>query len=631
MPHLFHHDGEAHGIHLSALAAGKGLHDDMFGAVDDDLRGLHLAHPLVVQDAVLGTQDPQLAGAEGLAGVAELCQLCQHGAQALFVGIPPEESPVEGVPVALHGDLVAVVQAGHTRQGVDDGVGHPQAEQALLVGIAGHTAAALPRAAPAIGGLVSDHGQGTLGVVGGEEVQGGVHGRGRVVLADGQDLRHGLLGGLALDEIQHGVLEGVVHHAVQALAQQIGAALIEAELGGGILPHLAQQELFGADPLDGGAHLLNEFVGQLIGYIQPEACRATPQPGVDDTARAGDELHIGGGLLVDLGQGLKAPPAAVAVLVLGAEIVPAAVRGVGVPVRAALAIAALAVEVAAVGAGVAEHAVQHDADAVLLGGGAQCLKILVGAQQGVHIQVVGGVVAVVGVGLKDGVEVDEIHPHLVQVRELLLDALEVAAEIILIQVAAHLVGLPEGLGVLVGLIDAVGKGHGLVLHAFAEAVREDLIEHLALDAFGGLKVLLIDRDLPAFAILPADHAAVVGAAHDAAEVGVEVEVVEVEARVIQRHFHRKVVLPGGLAVEVHPVVDGNIELTLFFQDKVRVYIAQLLGDAERQPDSLPGAHRTKGLLEIGVKTVEQTRQVGSFLSQKKPRFRNGSGAEIYLC
>ena len=170
---------------------------------------------------------------------------------------------------------------------------------------------------------------------------------------------------------------------------------------------------------------------------------------------------------------------------------------------------------------------------------------------------------------------------------------------------------------LVGLIDAVGKGHGLVLYPFAEAVREDLIEYLALDAFGGLKVLLIDRDLPTFAILPADHTAVVGAAHDAAEVGVEVEVIEVEARVIQRHFHGKVVLPGGLAVEVHPVVDGNIELTLFFQDKVRVYIAQLFGDAERQPDSLPGAHRTKGLLEIGVKTVEQTRQSGVVPFSKK--------------
>ena len=86
------------GVHLGALAAGKGLHDDMLGAVDDDLRSFHLAHPLVVQDAVLGTQNPQLAGAEGFAGVAELCQLCQHRAQALLVGIPPEESPVEGVP-----------------------------------------------------------------------------------------------------------------------------------------------------------------------------------------------------------------------------------------------------------------------------------------------------------------------------------------------------------------------------------------------------------------------------------------------------------------------------------------------------------------------------------------------------
>ena len=269
----------------------------------------------------------------------------------------------------------------------------------------------------------------------------------------------------------------------------------------------------------------------------------------------------------------------------------------------------------------AEHAVQHNADAVLLGGGAQCLKILVGAQQGVHIQVVCGVVAVVGVGLKDGVEVDKIYPHLVQVGELLLDALEVTAEIVLVQVAAHLVGLPEGLGVLVGLIDAVGKGHGLVLYPFAEAVREDLIEHLALDAFRGLKVLLIDRDLPAFAILPADHTAVVGAAHDAAEVGVEVKIVEVEAGVVEGDFDREVVLLGGLAVEVHPVVYRHVESALFLKDEVRVHIAEFFGDAEGEPDALPGPHGTEGLLEIGIVAVEQARQVGSFLSRKKLRSR----------
>ena len=93
--------------------------------------------------------------------------------------------------------------------------------------------------------------------------------------------------------------------------------------------------------------------------------------------------------------------------------------------------------------------------------------------------------------------------------------------------AAGLVGLPEGFGVLIGLIQPVREGHGLVLNAFTEPVREDLVEHLALDAFRRLEIRLVDRDLPAFALLPADHAAVVGPAHDAAEVSIQVKVIEV--------------------------------------------------------------------------------------------------------
>ena len=347
------------------------------------------------------------------------------------------------------------------------------------------------------------------------------------MLADGKDLVGGLLGRFALDKIQHGVLEGVVHHAVQPLAQQVGAAVVKAELGGGVLPHLAQQKLFRAYPLDGGADLLNKFVRQLVGHIQPETGSTPTQPCVDDAALAGDELHKGRGLLIDLRQGLEAPPAAIAALVLGVKVVPAAVGGVGVAVSAALAVAALAVEVPAVRAGVAEHAVQHDADAVLGGLAAEHLKLLVGAQQRVHVQVVGGVVAVVGVRLKDGVQVQVIHAHLPQVGELDADALQIAAEVVLVQVAAGLVGLPEGLGVLVGLIQPIRKGHGLVLNAFTEPVREDLVEHLALDAFGRLEIRLVDRDLPAFTLLPADYAAVVCPAHDAAEVGIQIKIVEV--------------------------------------------------------------------------------------------------------
>ena len=75
--------------------------------------GFRFAYALVVQDAVLRPQHPQLTGAEGLAAVAQLRQLCQHRLQALFVAVPAEEGTVEGVAVALHPDLITVVQAGH--------------------------------------------------------------------------------------------------------------------------------------------------------------------------------------------------------------------------------------------------------------------------------------------------------------------------------------------------------------------------------------------------------------------------------------------------------------------------------------------------------------------------------------
>ena len=72
----------------------------MLGAVDDDLCRLKLADALVVEDAALGPQDTKLSGAEGLAGVAELCQLCQNRFQPLFVAVPAVEAAVEGVTVA---------------------------------------------------------------------------------------------------------------------------------------------------------------------------------------------------------------------------------------------------------------------------------------------------------------------------------------------------------------------------------------------------------------------------------------------------------------------------------------------------------------------------------------------------
>ncbi len=132
-------------------------------------------------------------------------------------------------------------------------------------------------------------------------------------------------------------MERVVHAGIQPLAPQVGAAVVERFLGGGVLPHFADEQLVLAVGFDGGADLFDKIVRQLIGHIQPEAGSAQPQPCVDDAALAADKFHVGGGFLLHLGQGLKAPPAAVAADITGVEVVPAAVGGIGVAVSAALA------------------------------------------------------------------------------------------------------------------------------------------------------------------------------------------------------------------------------------------------------------------------------------------------------
>ncbi len=79
---------------------------------------------------------------------------------------------------------------------------------------------------------------------------------------------------------------------------------------------------------------------------------------------------------------------------------------------------------------------------------------------------------------------------------------------------------------------------------------------------------------------------------------------------------------GRLAVKFHAVMHGHVIPALLLRDEVWVHIAQLFRDAEGQMHPLPGAYRTEGLLEIGVKAIEQTRQskrIDPF--SKKPKRR----------
>src|SRR5699024_2949569 len=184
---------------------------------------------------------------------------------------------VERVAVALHGDLIAIIDAGHAGQREQQRIGQQLPAHGVVHAGQRDATPALPEAVTAVGRLVGNGGDGALGVVGGEEVHGAVERGLGVVFADRKDgVGHG--GGVRpAHKVDGGVAERIVHRRVQTVPAQIGAAAAPALLGGGVLPYFADQQFVRAVGFDGGADLFNEIVGQLVGNVQAEAGRAQAQ------------------------------------------------------------------------------------------------------------------------------------------------------------------------------------------------------------------------------------------------------------------------------------------------------------------------------------------------------------------
>ena len=370
------------------------------------------------------------------------------------------------------------------------------------------------------------------------------------------------------------------------MAAQVGAAVVERFLGGGVLPHFADEQLVLAVGFDGGTDLFDKIIRQFIRHIQPEAGSPQPQPCINHATLAADKVAVRGVLLFHFGQGLKAPPAAVAADITGIEVIPAAVGRIAVTVSAAGAIAAFAVKIERIRTGVAEHAIQNNADAVFFGLGAQGGKILVGAQQWIGFQVVGRIVAVVGVSLKNGVQVNAGNTQLFQVRQLLLDARKIAAVIVHVQVAiALLIGPKIRLAGFIRTVNAVRKGQRLVGYALIKAVREDLVHRTVFDPVWGLEVRLVHRQLPIQAIHPGQLTFPVGGAINLAEIRVQVKVVKIQSRCGGGQLEHKMVYAGGLAVKIHAVMHGVF--AVFGQHQVWVHIAQSFRHSQPPGNGLP--------------------------------------------
>ena len=128
----------------------------------------------------------------------------------------------------------------------------------------------------------------------------------------------------------------------------------------------------------------------------------------NDTAFAVDIVVIRGIFLAHIRQRDEIPPTFVVVRP-APKAVPRVIRGRLRAVRAAVAVAALAVKINAVAARVAENAVEQNVNVALFRRRAQRAEVFLIAEQRVNFLIVRRVVTVVGMRFKNGVQINAGH------------------------------------------------------------------------------------------------------------------------------------------------------------------------------------------------------------------------------
>ena len=144
-----------------------------------------------------------------------------------------------------------------------------------------------------------------------------------------------------------------------------------------------------------------------------------------------------------------------------------------------------------------EHAVQQHPHAPRVRLAAQGAEVLRRPQHGVDGHVVGGVVAVVGGCLKNGIEVQGGHAQTFQIVQLGNDPCQIAAEKVAVADLSPLVGakLRRVLPIFMHRPVAHQSG-GVGNAAAAEPIRKDLVAHAAAEPVRRGAVFFVYRQLP---------------------------------------------------------------------------------------------------------------------------------------
>ena len=428
--------------------------------------------------------------------------------------------------------------------------------------------------------------------MGPQEVHGGAESRRGVVLPDrlhaGAEVRR-----VAAPKVQERRRpERIVHEAVSLASQQVFPPPGVGDLVAAVLPDLAQEKAVRLGLVHGLANAGEEVIRQLVRHVQPPAVGPGPEPVADDgILPLINERLIAGLPLVGGGQVPDAPPGVV-VRGPGMEGKPVVVGGVLALGGADGVVATLGVEVAAVPAVVVEDSVQNHPDAVPMGLHTELAEVLLCPQHGVNAAVVAGIVAVVGAGLKDGAEVQGLHPQLRKIRQLLPDAGQISAE----EVPAVLAVLIRQIvrDVLPVFVEAAARGHFCHVRqpGAPKAVREDLIGEPLPKPAGGGGGGVVDRHLPEVPGFPAPAGSV--QIPDAAVRPGETEGVPAELRLLRgRESHRKALpLPVPSLRQQLPLLLQPGELLPEQQRTADEALPRLRPDM--QGNALPAGHRPEG-------------------------------------
>ena len=179
---------------------------------------------------------------------------------------------------------------------------------------------------------------------------------GRIVLGNRQDGVQKRLTAAVAHKVQDRRGKGIIHHTVQLIPQQITPPLPIGKLGGGVLPHLADNDGVRVLAFYSPAQVVQEHIRQLIRHIQPPAADAAAHPTAKDAVLTANIVPIRWLLLTDLRQQANAPPGLVIVPIL-AKLVPAVIGAVRAVIGAHRGVMTVVIKILGIPPGMAEHAV----------------------------------------------------------------------------------------------------------------------------------------------------------------------------------------------------------------------------------------------------------------------------------